>query len=334
MCVRCARGHALTRQTFAIFWTFAGLAGIGAAVLAGAQHGRPSAHDALTAFDASHSGWPAGWSFCVGLLQAAYATSSTGMVVSWVLCPPLRASLTLRSMCEEVRQPAVQVPRAMVGAVIVNTVGGLLFLVPLLFVLPPQASLVAVASAQPVPTMLVSATGHAGAALGLLVPLLVLALCCGIGCTTAASRRAAPGRLRATAPSRARAGGAPCTPGSGCRCTPWREILLGAFSGAGVVFLTLSYAAPIAASLLGGRQHVATGRFHLGVLGAGCNVVALAWSALAVPLFCMPPALPVTPSSMNYASAVLVGFLAVAGAWYLAWGQQHYRGPPCPDAAG
>jgi hypothetical protein len=28
------------------------------------------------------TGWPDGWSFCIGLLQAAYATSSTGMIIT------------------------------------------------------------------------------------------------------------------------------------------------------------------------------------------------------------------------------------------------------------
>lgn len=40
-------------------------------------------------------------------------------------------------MCEEVKQPTTQVPKAMVATVIINTIAGLLFLIPLVFVLPP-----------------------------------------------------------------------------------------------------------------------------------------------------------------------------------------------------
>lgn len=51
-------------------------------VLVLAKNGRHSAEYVFTTFE-PRSGWPAGWSFCVGLLQAAYATSSTGMIISY-----------------------------------------------------------------------------------------------------------------------------------------------------------------------------------------------------------------------------------------------------------
>ena len=39
-------------------------------------------------------------------------------------------------MCEEVRQPALQVPKAMVGTIVINLIAGLIFLVPVCFVMP------------------------------------------------------------------------------------------------------------------------------------------------------------------------------------------------------
>lgn len=45
------------------------------------RNGRRSADYVFTHFE-PNSGWTPGWSFCVGLLHAAYATSSTGMVIS------------------------------------------------------------------------------------------------------------------------------------------------------------------------------------------------------------------------------------------------------------
>lgn len=47
------------------------------------------------------------------------------------------------------------------------------------------------------------------------------------------------------------------------------------------------------------------------------NVVALCWIAFELVLFSMPTALPVDEVTMNYASVVLVGFMAIAGVWYL-----------------
>lgn len=68
-------------DTAAILWTFAGVAAIIISTLVVAHQGRRSAEWAFTRFE-NNTGWPDGWSFCVGLLHAAYATSSTGMIIS------------------------------------------------------------------------------------------------------------------------------------------------------------------------------------------------------------------------------------------------------------
>ena len=193
-------------------------------------------------------------------------------------------------MCEEVHEPATQVPKALVGGVIANFLAGLFFLIPINFVLPDVHMLANLASGQPVPTIIKSATGNSAGAFCLLIPLLALGLICGVGCVTAASR---------CTWAFARDG---AIPGSG-----WFkevnsqleiplnammlgmviEILLGliyfgseaafnAFSGVGVIFLTLSYAMPVAVSLvLRRRKDLKNSSFNLGVLGVFCNVVCL-----------------------------------------------------------
>ncbi|CEJ54323.1 Putative Amino acid permease [Penicillium brasilianum] len=318
-------------DTFAIFWTFAGVLAVVICTLVVAKNGRHDAEYVFGNFE-PQSGWPVGWSFCVGLLQAAYTTSSTGMVIS---------------MCEEVQHPSKQVPKAIVGTVILNTLAGFLFLIPLVFVLPDSQELIALVSGQPVPTIMKSAVGNSTGAFLLLLPLIVLALICGIGCTTTVSR---------SIWAFARDGGIPYS-------SKWRqvnksldvpfnammlgmvvEIALGliyfgsttafnAFSGVGVITLTVSYACPIAVSFMGGRKQIKHGDFDLGKLGAVCNVVALAWSVLAVPLFCMPSAIPVTAETVNYAPVVFVAFILIATVWYWAWGYRKYVGPPTVNDA-
>jgi amino acid transporter len=195
----------------------------------------------------------------------------------------------IRSMCEEVQQPSIQVPKAMVATIVINTIAGLLFLIPLVVVIPDLADLIALPSGQPVPTILKSAVGSSGGAFGLLVPLLVLAIICGVGCTTAASR---------CTWAFARDGAIPGAkwwkhvdrrlniPLNAMMLSMAVQIVLGviyfgsvaafnAFSGVGVIFLTVSYACPIAVSLLGGRTHIKNGQFNLGVVGLVCNVIAL-----------------------------------------------------------
>jgi amino acid transporter len=140
--------------------------------LAIAHGGLRNASYVFSNFSAS-SGWVDGWSFCIGLLHAAYATSATGMILP---------------MFEEVKEPATQVPVAMVGALVMNFICGLVFLVPLVFVLPDIATILASPYAQPLPVILQSAIGHEGGAFALTIPIIVLGLLCGTACTTASSR--------------------------------------------------------------------------------------------------------------------------------------------------
>jgi amino acid transporter len=157
----------------AVVMTFMGVGAIIICTLVIAKEGRHNASYAFGGFEPS-SGWnPPGWAFCVGLLHAAYATSATGMITS---------------MCEEVQEPRTQVPKAMVGTIFLNAFCGFIFMLPLMFVLPDIALVVNDPSGQPLPVILRSAIGNAGGAFALCVPIIVLGIVCGVGCTTAASR--------------------------------------------------------------------------------------------------------------------------------------------------
>lgn len=197
-------------------------------------------------------------------------------------------------MCEEVRDPRTQVPKAMVGTIILNTIAGLLFLIPLVFVLPDLSFLAFKTNDQPVPAIIRSAIQNPGGTFCLLIPLIVLAIICGVGCTTAASRctwafardGAIPGfRWWKTVNKTLQ------IPLNAMMLSMTIQIVLGvinfgstaafnAFASVGVIFLTVSYAVPIAVSLFGGRKHVKKGSFNLGRLGLFCNVVALCRSLL------------------------------------------------------
>jgi amino acid transporter len=191
------------------------------------------------------------------------------------------------------------VPKAMVGTIIINFIAGLLFLVPVCFVLPDLTYLVNLASGQPTPAIFKAAIGNSAGTFCLLVPLLVLGIICGVGCVTATSR---------CTWAFARDGG---IPGSGWWSTvnksldiPFNALVLGmvveivlgviyfgstaaynAFSGVGVIFLTTSYACPIAVSLIfRGREDIKNGSFNFGVFGLIANVIALGELHLRIPL--------------------------------------------------
>ncbi|MBE3046364.1 amino acid permease, partial [Candidatus Bathyarchaeota archaeon] len=279
-----------------MFWTFGGVVAIVVAILVVAAEGRRSPAYVFTHFE-SNSGWPDGWSFFVGLLHAGYATSSTGMIIS---------------MCEEVHEPATQVPKAMVATIVINTFAGLLFLIPLCFVLPDIKMLVALENAQPTPTIIKSAIGSSGGAIALLMPLMVLALLCGIGCTTAASRctwafardGAIPGARwwRQVHPKLD-------LPLNAMMLSMVVQLVLGliyfgsstafnAFSGVGVICLTAAYATPIAISVASGRKQVKNAKFSLGRFGMTANIVALG-------KFPSPPSIRRLLPRANFRSVVL-----------------------------
>ncbi|KAL6406105.1 putative AC9 transposase [Ilyonectria robusta] len=243
-------------KTAAVFWTFTGVTAMIITILVLAKHGRRDAKYVFTHFE-TDSGWPDGWSFCVGLLQAGYATSSTGMITA------------ITAWCEEVRQPSIQVPKAMVATVFINTFAGLLFLVPLVFVMPDIKWLISVSGGQPVPSIFKSAVG--------------------VGCTTASSRctwafardGAIPGTkwwMRIDQKL-----GVPLNAMMFCMVIEilWGLLYFGssaaynAFSGVGVISLNTAYVAPVAMSLFTGRKRIKTGRFYLGHLGTFCNVAAI-----------------------------------------------------------
>ena len=192
-------------------------------------------------------------------------------------------------MCEEVEAPSTQVPKAMVGTIVLNFICGFIFLVCLLFVIPDLTMLVGLVSGQPFPVIIVSAVGSPGGAFGLCVPIMVLAIFCGIGCTTAASRctwafsrdGAIPGSKmwKQINPKLD-------VPLNAMMLSMAVQIILGvlyfgspaafnAFSGVGVICLTTSYAVPIAVSLIGGRTHIKNGNFDMGMLGLICNIISL-----------------------------------------------------------
>lgn len=193
-------------------------------------------------------------------------------------------------MCEEVKEPSTQVPKAMVATIFINTFAGLLFLIPLVFVLPDIQDLILNdAYAQPVPVIIMNAVGHEGGAFALCIPLMVLAILCGVGCVTASSRcvwafardGAIPGAKWWVKVNKSLD-----VPLNAMMLSMVIQILLGliwfgshaafnAFSGVGVICLTAAYAVPISISLFTGRKQVQQGKFYFGKLGMVCNIVAI-----------------------------------------------------------
>ncbi|KAK4580349.1 hypothetical protein LTR86_000552 [Recurvomyces mirabilis] len=310
-----------------IYWTAASVVIILITLLSMARGGRRSADFVFAHYDSSLSGWPAGFSFFVGLLQAAYTLTGYGLVAA---------------MCEEVQNPAREVPKAMVLSVAAAGITGVIYLLPILFVLPEVSYLLAAANGQPIGLVFKQATGSAGGGFGLLFLILGIMFFAGIGALTASSR---------CTYAFARDGGVPGSRWFGTTNKQlgipfWGLVLstvvcsllgliyfgstaaFGSFTGVATICLSCGYGLPILVSVLRGRRLVKHSTYSLGRFGFIINGICLVWIALAIVLFCMPVAIPVTPSSMNYASVVFAGFAAISFGWYFIGGRKHFTGPP------
>ncbi|KAK5040236.1 hypothetical protein LTS07_000733 [Exophiala sideris] len=315
-----------------IYWTAASVIIILVTLLTMADHRRSGAF-VFSHFDASASGWPSGWAFFVGLLQAAYTLTGYGMVAA---------------MCEEVQNPHREVPKAMVLSVAAAGITGVIYLIPILFVLPDVQTLLGVANGQPIGLLFKTVTGSAGGGFGLLFLILGILFFAGTGALTAASRctyafardGAIPGsRLWSGVNSRYD------IPLMGLVLSTVVDCLLGliyfgstaafnAFTGVATICLSTSYGIPILVNVLRRRKATQHASFSLGKFGYVINIATICWIVLAVVLFCMPVAIPVTATSMNYASVVFAGFFAIAVIWYFVSARKSFTGPPVVSDAG
>ncbi|KAL1607574.1 hypothetical protein SLS59_002543 [Nothophoma quercina] len=284
----------------------------------------------FTHYDASASGWPSGWAFFVGLLQGAYVLTGYGMVAA---------------MCEEVQNPEREVPKAIVLSVAAAGVTGVIYLIPILFVLPDVQLLLEVANGQPIGLLFKTVTGSAAGGFGLLFLILGILFFAGIGALTAASRctyafardGAIPGsRLWKQVSKKYDIPLAALALSTGVDCLLGliffgSSAAFNSFTGVATICLSASYGMPILISVIRGRQAVKNSSYSLGRFGYAINIAMVVWICLAVVLFCMPVSLPVEPATMNYASVVFAGFALISVGWYMIRGRKDFTGPPVPQ---
>ncbi|KAL9052161.1 MAG: hypothetical protein Q9162_005556 [Coniocarpon cinnabarinum] len=237
-------------------------------------------------------------------------------------------------------------PRAISLCIPVGGVAGLFYIIPICVVLPPLADILEAPVAQALPYIMHQAMGTAAGGVGLMFLVLAVCIFCSISITVAAGRvtwafardNAIPlSWLWKRVDSRF---GVPIW---ALALMTLVQALLGlinlgsssafvAFTSAGIMALALSYGVPIAISLLNRRREVMAAKWNCGrIVGFTANIVALLWIAFELVLFSMPTALPVTNVSMNYASVIVVGFMALSAVWYVVYARRVYKGPPASD---
>lgn len=289
-----------------------------------------SVKDILTNFDNTRSGWPDPIAFMVGLQSSSFTISGYGMIFS---------------ITDEVKNPERNMPKGAISAVVMAGISGLIFIIPILTILP-ELTLLLDKTPEIMPIDLVFKLSTESYIVSFLLTLLLVGtiLFQAIGALTAASR---------TTYAFSRDGGLPFK-------SYWTEVdsieeytlpknalflsmsvcgvlsllslvsasAFNAFLGSSVISLSLANGIPILCLMLNKRNKIKGAAFRLRIFGWIVNSLSVLWVILLIVVLCLPPVIKnLNLFTMNWASAVFIGFIGFAAVGYKTWGLNSFQGP-------
>lgn len=235
-------------------------------------------------------------------------------------------------MAEEMHNPAVDAPRAMITTVIVGGITGWIFLISVLFCVGDIENVLGTATGVPFVQIWYDST-HSDAAI------IILGLFQIICASLAALMLLTEGSR--TVHAFARDHGLPFSNTwskvSPTLNVPVNAILLSvavqcvlctiyfgtatgfyALTSVATIGFYVSYLMPILVLLIRGRKVLNPGPFTLGKLGPLANVVSIVFLTFGIIFFCIPSSVPVTAERMNYTIVVLAAVAIISTAsWFL-----------------
>ncbi|KAF4984987.1 hypothetical protein FDECE_16919 [Fusarium decemcellulare] len=283
----------------------------------------------------NESGWESdGVSWLVGLLSTVY---------------PFLGYDAACHISEEVPSPSRNVPLAMMGAVLVNGITGLVYVILLLFSTTSLERLLQSPTSYPFLQIYQDAARSSVGATLMALPVIIIAYTATIAGMTSTSRT-----IWAFARDKA---------------TPWHEylgkvsekavvpvrcvllatvlqMLLGliylgnttAFNAVlsmAIIGMYLSYLLPIVYMLLYGRRKFkpsSYGFFKLGnKLGVTLNIISIIWIIVVVIFSTFPSMKPVTAETANYSPVVMIGWLVFGALYYVLYGRHKFDVPVVND---
>ena len=271
------------------------------------------------------TGWnSAGIAFIVGLINPNWSFSCLDAATH---------------IAEESLDPAVQIPKAIIGTVIVGFVTAFTFCVAVFFCITDLSTILNSATGVPIMDIFYQSTASKAAATGLEMLIVITAIGCGIGCHTWQARicwsfsrdNGLPfskywSRINAKTGTTVNAHLLSCFGVGVIGC-----IYLGssnAFNSilvSSVVLLLLSYVIPTLC-LIPKRNEIKHGpfwlqKYHVGLIS---NLVLVAWTIFATVFYNFPSVMPVSGGNMNYSSVVLGIILIICCADWLIRGRKEY----------
>lgn len=268
----------------------------------------------------NETGWPNGVVWFIGLVQSAYGLTAFDSVIH---------------MVEEIPAPRRNVPRVMWLAVLSGAVTGFLFMIVCLFCV--QDVKTTVNAALPFVNLMANTVGPTGGTV--LITLFTLnGIGQGVSCITTSSRLtwgfARDGGLPWSrylahvdpvwlVPARAlwAQGFIICLVGV---LYLFANAVLTAILSVCTIALTISYAIPILALLVTGRDRIPPGTFRLGHFGPAINWISIIYCVITTVFFLFPGGPNPSPANMNFAIAVLGVMLVVALVFWFVQGKRTY----------
>lgn len=270
----------------------------------------------------NQTGWPNGVVWFTGLIQAAYGLTAFDSAIH---------------LAEEIPNPRVNIPRIIWLSVLIGAITGALFMVVCLFCIQDIDSVLNSPVGNPFIQLLMDVMGVNGAAV--CVALFEFnGLGQGFSIMTTGSRLTW---------SFARDGGFPFSGWLTHIDKRWKsparalwaqgflvalvgvlylfaETVLEAILSVSTIALTISYAMPIVALLIVGRDKLPPGPFRLGKYGTFCNVVSIIYCCITTIFFFFPGSPNPSPGDMNWAIAVFGVMLIISLSFWFIKGKSTY----------
>lgn len=285
----------------------------------------------FTHFDASRSGWPDVVAFIIGGIQFSSMTfNGYGAIVS---------------MSEEVKDPEKTIPKGLTYSIFASIVTGIIFIIPLLSVLPELSRLLD-DNPDIFPIDVILKLSTRSFLVSLFISLMIvgaIVFAC-VGALTTVSR---------TIYSLARDHGLPygsiwqqlntttdmeTVPRNALLLAVLASMILGSFSlistsafnaflGCSVMAMNVANGIPILCSLINKRKKIRGATFKLRKVGYVVNIFSCFMIFLTCIVLCFPPSLDIDIQSMNYSIVVFLIFSISIWVGYYAWGKENFVGP-------
>lgn len=321
--------HLAKINRLCIVWTIITVVAIGVLLILFTKETN-SIEEILTHFDNSRSGWPDGLAFMIGLQSGSFTLTGYGMIFS---------------ISDEVKNPEKNLPKGAISAILMATMVGLMFILPILTILPNMKNLLDdVPQIMPIQLVFKIATESYVISILLVVLLVGTVLFQAIGSLTTASR---------TTFALARDGALPFghkfveVNSENEYTIPKNALFLSmsmvgmisllslisssafnAFMGASVISLALANGIPVFCSMMNKRQKIKGGVFRLRKFGWLVNGLAVLWIAISFLILSLPPVIKnLTWSNMNWAIVVFSTMAAFSTIGYQLWGNSSFTGP-------